>query len=45
MQSSRAFNPMIVALDAKRRAAISCTEPMSTAILTSGLLSSAQLDA
>src|ERR1700688_586127 len=41
--SSRDFIDLIVALGAKRRATVSLAEPTSTAILTSGLLMSAQV--
>src|SRR6202165_643845 len=41
--SSRDLSDLIVALGAKRRATASLAEPTSTAILTSGLLMSAQV--
>src|SRR6201992_231201 len=41
--SSRVFSDVIVAFGAKRRATASLAEPTSTAILTSGLLMSAQV--
>src|ERR1700687_4353782 len=43
MTSSRDFSDLIVAFGAKRRATVSLAEPTSTAILTSGLLTSAQV--
>src|ERR1700730_9490623 len=43
MTSSRDLSDLIVAFGAKRRATVSLAEPTSTAILTSGLLMSAQL--
>src|SRR5215475_1365250 len=41
--SSRDFSDLIAAFGAKRRATASLAEPTSTAILTSGLLMSAQV--
>ena len=43
MTSSRDFSDLMVAFGAKRRATVSLAEPASTAILTSGLLMSAQV--